>query len=287
MEKPTLNPEEMILELRYSGGRADRGRVPLRTRIRGLQALERAQRLMVEHGLGIDHLPGPPKAAVAEAAKLESLPSTTGSLIERVAPADSVGMDGILAFERVADGLTGVSAPPGPVAECLQDWIEHLDEIQELTIAKQWDGAAPTSTYRRGDSLPGLHQRDTQPTWAHELMYTGRLTAVDILSGRGTLRRAGSQPVKFDFGEALNAKAATMVWRWIRIICAEDSSSSGRPVAIAIDELAELDDREFWHPPGIEEQIESSGVQPYQPAERNRFLSDRDLDELLPEGPLL
>ena len=283
----TLNPEEMILELRYSGGRADQGRIPIAVRIRALEALQRAQRLMVEHNLGIDHRPGPPKAAVSEAAKLETLPSVPGSLIERIAPAASVGMDGILAFEQVADGLTGVSAPPEPVSECLQDLLEHLNEKDELTVAKKWDDAAPTPTYRRGDRLSILRRADAQPSRALEPTYIGRLTAVDLFNGHGTLRRAGSRPVRFIFGDDLNAKAATMVWRWIRITCAEDPSSTGHPVATVLDELAELDDSEFWYPPSIEERIESSGIQPYQPAGRNRFLSDRDLDELLPEGPLL
>ena len=99
--------------------------------------------------------------------------------------------------------------------------------------------------------------------------------------------KAGSKPLTFEFEETLDGQLAKLVWRWIRITCATVPSPVGRPVAIAVDNLPEFDDSAFWHPPGTEERIESSGVQPYQPTGRNRFLSDRDLDELLPEGPLL
>ena len=287
MEKPTLNPEEMILELRYSGGRADQGRIPVAVRIRALEALQRAQRQMVEHNLGIAPRPGPPNAAVAEAAQLDSMPTALGSLVERVAPAATVGMIGIGAFNSIADSLTGAANPPERVGESLQGLIETLDGAQSLTITKQWDAAAPSRTYQTGEVVSGFDLAEHRPDEPFETSYFGRLSAIDLRRRHGTLIKAGSKPLAFEFEYDLDGQLAKLVGHWIRINCAASLSPVGRPVAIAVDDLPEFDDSTFWHPPGIEERIESSGVQPYQPVGRNRFLSDHDLDELLPEGPLL
>lgn len=287
MEKPTLNPEEMILELRYSGGRADQGRIPVAVRIRALEALQHAQRQMVEHTLGIEPRPGPPNAAVAEAAQLDSMPTAPGSLVERVAPAATVGMIGIDAFNSIADSLTGAANPPERVGESLQGLIETLDGAQALTITKQWDAAAPSRTYQTGDFVSGFDLAEHRPDEPFETSYFGRLSAIDLRRRHGTLIKAGSKPLTFEFEHDLDGQLAKLVWCWIRITCATAPSSVGRPVAIAVDDLPEFDDSAFWHPSSIEEQIESSGIQPYQPVGRNRFLSDHDLDELLTEGPLL
>ena len=174
MEKLTLNPEEMILELRYSGGRADHGRIPIAVRIRALEALQRAQRQMVEYELGIEPRPGPPNAAVSEAAQLDSMPTAPGSLVERVAPAATVGMTGIVAFDSIADGLTGAANPPERVSASLQGLIETLDGAQALTITKQWDAGAPSRTYQIGDLISGFDLADT-PSTSH----LSPLTSVD------------------------------------------------------------------------------------------------------------
>lgn len=287
MEKPTLNPEEMILELRYSGGRADQGRVPVAVRIRALEALQRAQRRMVEYKLDIEPRSGPPNAAVADASQLDSMPAAPGSLVERVAPAATVGMIGIAAFDSIADGLTGTADPPERVGESLQGLIETLDGAQALTITKRWDAAAPSRTYQTGDSISGFNLTEHRLDEPFETSYFGRLSAIDLRRRHGTLIKAGSKPLTFEFEHDLDGQLAKLVWRWIRIACADSPSPAGRPVAITVDDLPEFDDSAFWHPLSIEERIEASGVQPYQPAGRNRFLSDRDLDELLPEGPLL
>lgn len=284
MEKPTLNPEEMILELRYSGGRADQGRVPVVVRIRALAALQRAQRLMVEHQLGIESRPGPPNAAVAEASQLDSMSPAPGSLVERVAPAATVGMTGIAAFDSVADGLTGAVAPPERISESLQDLIEPLNGAQTLTIAKRWDDAAPIRTYRPGDLMAGLETAEQRRDDPIEPSYFGRLSAIDLRRRRGTLIKAGSKPLNFEFERNLDGQFANLVWRWIRISCAGSPSPEGRPVAVTADALPKFDDSAFWHPANIEHLVEDQGVKPYEPAEGNRYLSDSDLDDLLPEG---
>ena len=283
MEKPTLNPEEMILELRYSGGRADQGRVPVAVRIRALAALQRAQRLMVEHQLGLEPRPGPPNAAVAEASQLDSMSPVPGSLVERVAPAATVGMTGIAAFNSVADGLTGAVAPPDRISESLQDLIEPLDGAQTLTIAKRWDDAAPVRTYRPGDLVAGLDPAERRPDDPIEPSYFGRLSAIDLRRRRGTLIRAGAKPLNFEFERNLDGQFANLVWRWIRISCAASPSTGGRPIAVAVDDLPEFDDAAFWHPPKTDELIRDQNIKPYEPTGGNRHLTDDDLDELLPE----
>ena len=284
MEKPTLNPEEMILELRYSGGRADQGRVPVAVRIRALQALQRAQRQMVEHQLGVEPRPGPPSAAVAEASELDSMSPVPGSLVERVAPAATVGMTGITAFNSIADGLTGAVAPPERVGESLQDLIEPLNGMQALTIAKRWDAVAPIRTYRPGDRIAWFEPAEQQPADPIKPFYFGRLSAVDLRKRRGTLIRAGSKPLNFEFESNLDRQFANFVWHWIRISCAASSSANGRPIAVAVDELAEFDDSTFWHPPQIDELIRDQNTKPYEPTGGNRHLTDDDLDELLTKG---
>lgn len=286
MEKPTLNPEEMILELRYSGGSADQGRVPIAVRIRALEALQRAQRQMVEHQLGVEPRPGPPSATVTEASQLDSMPAAPGSLVERVAPAVTVGMTGIVAFNSVADGLTGAVAPPERVGESLQDLLEPLNGAQTLTIAKRWDDAAPIRTYRPGDFVVGFDPAGQRTNDPIKPSYVGRLSAVDLRKRRGTLIKAGSKPLNFEFERDLDGQFANLVWRWIRISCTASPSANDRPIAVDVDALPEYDDGAFWHPSKVDQLIRERGIKPYEPTGSSRHLTDEDLDELLPGSSL-